>query len=160
MKEIRLLKRALALPPREGRQALAAAAALLYASAALKLLPFSKAIALGSVRAARSSSNSRDRDTVSESVRAVERASYAVPWRTVCIHQGLALQLILRRRGIPAILCYGTRQGDENLESHVWVKVGDDILIGGEEAARHHLVAVYPRVEESSTSRPSSSLNT
>jgi hypothetical protein len=54
-----------------------------YANLALKLLPFSKAISIGSAPALRT-----DRDqgsAVAETVRAVQRASYAVPWRTVAV---------------------------------------------------------------------------
>ena len=158
MKTIRLFRRALSLPRRDRRQALEAAALLAYANLALKLYGFSKAIARGSL-AARPGSND-DRDLVNSVVRAVRRASYAAPWRTVCIHEGIAAQWMLRRRGVPAVLCYGTRQADEKLEAHVWVKVGDEIVIGGEEAPRFRLVATYPRAEESSTSRPFSSLST
>lgn len=155
MKVVRVARRAFGLQPQERQQALVAATLLGYANLALKFLPFAKAISLGSVRL-----NSRfaDRElALRESVRAVERASHAVPWRAVCIHQGLALQRMLRRQGVAALLCYGTRQFGGKLQSHVWVTVGDEIVIGGEEAPKFHLVAIYPRSEKSSTSRPSSS---
>lgn len=155
---IRLVRRASSLPARELGQALEAAALLAYANLALKLHPFSKAIALGSL--ATSPGSSDDGDLISSVVRAIRRASYAAPWRTVCIHEGIAAQWMLRRRDIPAVLCYGTRQPDGKLQSHVWVRVGDDIVIGGEEAGHFQLVATYPRGEESSTSRPFSSLST
>jgi Transglutaminase-like superfamily len=157
MKMIRILRRALNLPAREQGQALQAAALLAYANVALKLYPFSKAIALGSLPT--TPGNSADRH-ISSIVLAVRRSSYAAPWRTVCIHEGIAAQWMLRREGVPAVLCYGTRQDDGKLQSHVWVKVGDQIVIGGEEAPHFRLVATYPRAEESSTSRPFSSLST
>ena len=155
---IRLVRRALSLPAREQGQALEAAAVLACANLALKLYPFSKAIALGSL--ATNPGSGGDGDLISSVVRAIRRASYAAPWRTVCIHEGIAGQWMLRRRGIPAVLCYGTRQPDGKLQSHVWIRVGDDIVIGGEEASRFRLVATYPSGEESSTSRPFSSLST
>jgi hypothetical protein len=158
MKMIRISRRAFGLPAREQGQALQAAALLGYANLALKFYPFSKAIALGSIPTGDRSSDPRP--SVTSIVRAIRRASYAAPWRTVCIHEGLAAQWMLRRRGIPAVLCYGTRQDDGKLQSHVWVRVGDDIVIGGEEAPRFRLVATYPRAEESPTSRPFSSLST
>ena len=52
--------------------------------------------------------------------------------------------MMLRRRGVPAVLCYGTSQADGELKSHVWVKVDDEIVIGGDEAPQYHLVATYP----------------
>ena len=151
-----MLGRALRLPRHERRQALVAAALLAYANVALKLLPFAHAIRLGSIPPR----GKRPTDSIRAIVQAVERAGYAVPWRTVCIHQGLVAQRMLRREGFPAILCYGTRQAGGELQSHVWVKLGEEIVIGGDEAPGYHLVAVYPRAEESSTRRPFSSLST
>jgi hypothetical protein len=133
------------LPWREQRQALVAAALLARASLALKLIPFSKAILLGSIPVA---GKQPEANTVDESVRAVRRASYAAPWRTVCIHEGLALQHLLRSQGVPAVLRYGTNRLDGELKSHVWVTVGDEIVIGGEEAPRFHLLASYPRTAD------------
>jgi len=158
MKMIRLVGRALNLPAQERREAVRAAALLAYANVALKFYPFSKAIALGSLTT--SSLDEHDNGFVRRVVRAIKRASYAAPWRSVCIHEGIAAQRMLRRQNIPAILCYGTRQADGKLQSHVWVKVGDEIVIGGEEAPHYRLVATYPPGEESSTSRPFSSLST
>lgn len=158
MKAARVIKAAARLPLREAGQALGALAHLAYARLALSLLPFSRAIRIGCVAVARTSAHG-DR-AVRDCVRAVERASYAAPWRSVCIDRGLALQTMLRRRGVPATLCYGTRQTAGKLESHVWVKVGDAVVIGGEAAPTHHLVASYPSSETVPTSRPSSSLST
>jgi hypothetical protein len=145
MKALRVASRGIRLPWREQRQVLVAAALLARVSVALKLMPFSKAILLGSVPIGGKQPDSR---TVDESVRAVRRASYTVPWRTVCIHEGLALQHLLRSHGVPAILRYGTNRLDGELKSHVWVTVGNEIVIGGEEAPRFHLLASYPRVTD------------
>lgn len=54
-----------------------------YANLALKLLPFSKAISIGSVKPIRAG---EDREhAIADTVRAVRRASYAVPWRTLAV---------------------------------------------------------------------------
>jgi hypothetical protein len=158
MKIVRLLKAASGLPAEERRETLLAASLLAYANLSLKLMPFSKAIAFGSTPVSRT--DRRGAEVIGSAIRAVKRASYAVPWRTVCIHQGLALQWMLRRRGLPAILCYGTRQSAGKLQAHVWIKVNDEIVLGGEEAKDFALVAVYPPAEESSTIRPFSNLST
>jgi hypothetical protein len=158
MKMIRLFRRGLSLLRRERGQTLEAAALLAYANLALKLYPFSKAIALGSL--ATSPAIRDDADVIASVVRAIRRASYAAPWRTVCIHEGIAAQWMLRRRGVTAILCYGARQAAGKLQSHVWVKVGDKIVIGGEEAPHFRLVATYPPADVSSTRRPFSSFRT
>lgn len=142
MRLLDLAHRARRLPGREIRQALLAAWLLGCANLAVKCLPFSRVIALGSVPVEPGSDPASE--VVTEWVTAVKRASRAVPWRTVCIHEGLALQRLLRSRGVPALLCYGTTQKDGELKSHVWVKVGNEEVIGGEEAGGYQLLAVYP----------------
>lgn len=142
MRASRLAVSAWRLPGIERRRVVEAATALARASLALNVLPFARAIRFGAVDLP--PSDAADTARIREWVRAVRRASYALPWRNVCIHQGLALQRLLRRRGVPAVLCYGTSQTSGELKAHVWVKVGDEIVIGGEEAPHYHLVATYP----------------
>ena len=50
----------------------------------------------------------------------------------MCFQQGLAAQLMLRRRGIPSVLYYGAAQDGSGLHAHVWVRDGDIDVIGGE----------------------------
>lgn len=142
MKLHALARGALRLPRSDRRRALAAAAALAYARLALALLPFAKAIRIGSV--ALGPKTEPQDDAVAKWVSAVTRASYVAPWRAVCIHQGLALQRLLRRRGVAAVLCYGTAQLDGELKSHVWVTVGERTVIGGDQAPQYKLLAAYP----------------
>jgi len=68
-----------------------------------------------------------------------------VPWRTLCIQQGLAAQLMLRRRGTPSVLYYGAAQDDYGLTAHVWVRYGDIDVIGGEIADRFTILTTFPR---------------
>jgi hypothetical protein len=52
------------------------------------------------------------------------------------VQQGLAAQLMLRRRAIPSVLYYGLAQDDRSgLHAHVWVRAGDFDVIGGEIAS-------------------------
>ena len=68
-----------------------------------------------------------------------------VPWRALCFQQGLAAQLMLRRRGIPSVLYYGAAQGEgTGLSAHVWVRVGEIDVIGGEIAHRFAILATFP----------------
>jgi Transglutaminase-like superfamily len=68
-----------------------------------------------------------------------------VPWRALCFQQGLAAQLMLRRRGIPSVLYYGAAQDDRSgLSAHVWVRDGDLDVIGGEMAYRFAILATFP----------------
>lgn len=135
-------RRARRLPSRRRSQLALAAVALTLTKMALGLLPFRRAITLGS----RTVSGVRRADgpEVDEWVRAVKRASRAAPWRSVCIHEAIALQWLLRSRGVPAVLYYGTTMANGELEAHAWVDVADRTVIGGEVASQFRVLAAYP----------------
>jgi len=48
---------------------------------------------------------------------------------------------------VQAILVYGTRVQNSELQAHVWVTVGGQIILGGEEAPNFHEVARFPPAE-------------
>ncbi len=76
---------------------------------------------------------------------AVAAAARRAPWRPRCFERGLAAHLMLRRRGEDAKLCYGARNdGEQGPSAHVWVKLGDEAIVGGDEAARYALLATFP----------------
>lgn len=107
----------------------------------VRLLPFRRAIRLGSCGIAGTPRPDRMRQTG----RAVEFAATVVPWRSVCLQQGLALQWMLRRRGLDARLRYGiASQRESRLEAHVWVTVEDITVLGGDQAAPFATVATFP----------------
>jgi hypothetical protein len=64
----------------------------------------------------------------------------------MCIEKGLAVQRLLRQSGVDALLHYGAQQipSSGKLQAHVWVTVGGDAVIGGEEAAGFAELARYP----------------
>jgi hypothetical protein len=52
---------------------------------------------------------------------------------------------MLRRRGIPSVLCYGAARDDRHgLSAHVWVRVDDVDVIGGEIASRYAVLTTFP----------------
>ena len=114
---------------------------LVAASAAVALLPFRSAIGFGSKPLGR-----RTRVSPDDCVWAVEAAALRLPWRTMCIQKGLAVQRLLRRNGIGAVVHYGARRDAEvgKLEAHVWVSVDGVTIIGGEEAPAFAEVAAFP----------------
>lgn len=122
---------------------LEAVAALAFASAAVALMPFRRAIRTGSLPLSPVPVGRRVSPV--EAAAAVRRAAAIVPWRAVCIEQGLALQRLLRKRGVDALLHYGVAltEGDE-LKAHVWVDVEGATVIGGDEAANFARVASFP----------------
>jgi hypothetical protein len=120
-----------------------AAMTVAHASAAVRLMPFRRSIRFGSLALAR---RSQDALSIADCVWAVEASTRRLPWRTVCIQKGIALQRMLRKRGVDARLHYGARTDllSGELEAHVWVTVGSEAVIGGAEAANFAEVAVYP----------------
>jgi hypothetical protein len=123
------------------RLLLHASLVLTAASAAVALLPFRRAIRFGSVKLGKGSEVETDL-----CVWAVEAAARRLPWRTMCIEQGLAAQRILRAAGVDAVLHYGARHGagEGRLEAHVWVTVDGRAVIGKAEAQAFALIASFP----------------
>ena len=139
-----LLKRLSRLGPGEALLLAEAGILLALASIAIRLLPFKTVVgAIGSGLGRRPRARaSADPNRLCWAVRA--SAPY-LPWRIVCFQKGLALHLMLRRRGIPSRLRYGVAQRPEQgLAAHVWVSVGNEVLIGGEEAAGFTCLATFP----------------
>ena len=119
-----------------------AVAALAFASAALATLPFRRAIRIGSLPL---SSAAERRVSPVRAAAAVRRAARLVPWRAVCIQQGLALQWLLRKRGVEGLLHYGIRVAEDGvLQAHVWVDVDGQTVIGSEEAPKFKRIATFP----------------
>lgn len=111
---------------------------------AVRLLPFRHAIRLGSRKIFHPRSFIDER-VLRRSVGLVNRWSDLLPWRSVCIQRGLALQWLLRSRGIDARLHYGARiLQQRGLQAHVWVCVADRIVIG-ETVDDFKCLAVFPR---------------
>lgn len=130
------------LDPRCKRLLREAAVALGLASFAVAFLPFRRAIRLGVIPLARCGREA----SLAEIGWAVESIAPRLPWRAMCIEQGIAMQRMLRRRGIDARLRYGARPkaSESALEAHVWVTVGDMIVAGEAEAGRFAELAVFP----------------
>jgi hypothetical protein len=136
----RIIKRFLALEGARKQLIVEAVYSLLMASAAIRLMPFRRVFQM----AARPLGG-KSRTDVRQAVWAVEAASARVPWKTVCFQKGLALQWMLRRRGIDSQLHYGVNfDPARSLSAHVWVSVEGDIVIGGREAPDFRLLASMP----------------
>lgn len=52
----------------------------------------------------------------------------SVPWSTNCLHRSLALTRTLRRRGLPAEVCFGVRRVENGLAFHAWVQVSGAVV--------------------------------
>lgn len=112
--------------------------AIVLASLAIRLLAFPRVMALGA-RPARIR-QPVDVATLRGPVRGWGRR---VPWRALCFESALALRLMLARRGTGSTLHYGIARTD-GLKAHVWLSVGDEIVIGGAEADGFTEVGTFP----------------
>lgn len=131
----------------DSRLALAEAfLALSAASLAIRLLPFRRTAALMGVTRRGWAQDVQQRDRLVARCRwAVDAWADRVPWRAVCFQRGLALHVMLRRRGIGSVLHYGVAQDREKgLHAHVWVDVGERTVMGGDVAADYARVASFP----------------
>jgi hypothetical protein len=71
-------------------------------------------------------------------VQAVETAARLLPWAKSCLTQALTAQVLLTRRGYPALLHIGVVRSDrDRLEAHAWVESGGEVVIGGFELERY-----------------------
>ncbi len=74
---------------------------------------------------------------------AVEAASRHTPGIKTCLAQALAAQVLLARRGYPALLHIGAVRGErEQFEAHAWVETGGKVVIGGSDLGRYTPLAV------------------
>ena len=56
----------------------------------------------------------------------ISRAANAFPWNSLCLSRSIAKLIMLRRRGIRAVLFAGVKSlKDSSLSAHAWVDAGD-----------------------------------
>jgi hypothetical protein len=122
-----------------------AAAVLAVASMAIQLMPFRRVV--GAVARGVEGRGARP-----VSFGEIERARWAIeacarrlPWKIVCFQKGVAMQTLLRRRGIATALHYGVAQDAERgLSAHVWVTHAGEAIIGGDRAPDYTCLATFP----------------
>ena len=117
-----------------------AALSLARASLAVRLLPFRRVVEHRSAFRARE----RGATEVRRLRWAVDAAARRVPWRAVCFQRAVALRAMPRRRRAASGLHYGIAHDEAGgLEAHVWLSVADQVVIGGEAAARFACVGSF-----------------
>ena len=143
---IALVKKFFLLPPHDRRILLEATLWLAAANLTIAFLPFRQVGRLAARPIGRQKLPPQTRVREVERVRrAIIIAARRVPWRAVCFQQGLAAQLMLRRRGVPSVLYYGAALGNgSDLSAHVWVRDGDVDVIGGENSSHYAQLATFP----------------
>ncbi len=127
------------LPAAERR--LLVKAALLFSAIRLGLwlLPFETVRRLlAKVAEAPTGFRETDRSSADRIIWAVEAASRHLPGARTCLPQALAAQVLLARRGHPALLRIGVVKGEKgHLEAHAWLESRGRIVIGGSELDRY-----------------------
>ena len=120
--------------------------ALTIASLAIALLPFRRLSAmLTRFSRERAVAPPGSQRTIAQAVHAVEAAARRMPWRTVCFQKGVALHLMLQRRGVASVLHYGVAQDvEKGLTAHVWVSAYGTMILGGEAADDYACLATFP----------------
>ena len=119
--------------------------ALTAASAAIRLLPFRTVVRTMNHGLGQPPRPATEYARLAGDVRqAVKRASTRLPWTIVCFPEGLAAHWMLRRRGAPSRVHYGLRPSDTKLSAHVWVTLGEMVVVGEETTDFHTCVAVFP----------------
>jgi len=75
---------------------------------------------------------------------AILSVSRHVPWNATCLVQGASAMIMLKRRGIPAMLWLGVRMKDGGgMAPHAWVTSGRQVILGGGELDTYTPVAVF-----------------
>lgn len=69
--------------------------------------------------------------------RSVAWVGRRVPWQSKCYDQALAASLLLRIMGISGTLYFGIwKDPTDSIGAHAWLRAGDVIITGAEEAPR------------------------
>ncbi len=100
----------------------------------MRLLPLQTFLRLSSRVTSMSTRRSRcaDRASIDRVAWAVEVASRHTFGTKTCLNQALAAQMLLARRGYPALLHIGVAKGKEGrFQAHAWVESEGKVVIGG-----------------------------
>ncbi|MDP9414634.1 MAG: lasso peptide biosynthesis B2 protein [Pseudomonadota bacterium] len=118
---------------------------LAVASLAIHLMPFRRVVSAVSRDGGAKTDRAGSFDEIARARWAVEACARRLPWKIVCFQKGLAMQVLLRRRGIATALHYGVAQDQERgLSAHVWVTYAGEAIIGGDRAGEYTCLATFP----------------
>jgi hypothetical protein len=132
------------LPAADRRRAATAAFELTRATVELRVYPRDRTVGLlGVVR------NGTDGPVAAAGLREaerigaiVERVAARLPWHPTCLRQAVAVQRMLRRRGIPSRLHLGVTNPSEGA-AHAWVTVDGQPVVGGRGIERFVPLAAF-----------------
>lgn len=71
-------------------------------------------------------------------------ANTPAPW-AVCLPKALAAHWMLRRRRISSAVCFGVKHDPATgFGAHAWLRVGDEIVMGGRSLDGYAPIAEFP----------------
>jgi len=121
---------------------------LAFARVAIALLRFETIARISAPALGAAVPAPQDRAGLRSRVRwAVRAGARHVPFKAVCFQQGLAAQLMLRRRGVPSVMYYGAAPAPDKqagLAAHVWVSDDGVHIVGGENVAAFAVLITFP----------------
>jgi|SRR5215210_2885631 len=129
---MRRLHKFLLLPAAEQRLLISASLLLLVVKVGLVLLPFRTVRSmLAKLMGLHLGFRGVNHCPAEKIVWAVELAGHLIPRASTCLTQALTAQVLLLRRGHPALVHIGTVKGEGGeLRAHAWVESGGDVVIG------------------------------
>jgi Transglutaminase-like superfamily len=66
----------------------------------------------------------------------LSRITSVLPWKTLCLSRSIAEFIMLRRRGIPAVMYMGVKfHQNSSLHAHAWVHTGPDFPEGNSDSS-------------------------
>jgi len=142
---IAALARWFALPPGERGRTVEAAFYLLAVRLAFGLLQLPHALRLMRIVQGEAGAGRIAAPEAQEVSRAIARAARHVPFRAVCLQQAFAALLMLRRRGLKAIVHLGLARedGSDALKAHAWSCCGEVAVTGVPQARGFVPVAAF-----------------
>lgn len=139
------LRKFLRLPIAEWWLLIKAALLLEVIKLGMRLLPF-RTLRRLVVRAAATRRRHVETSSADRIARIVEVASRHTPGVKTCLTQALAAQVLLARRGYPALLRIGVVKDErERFQAHAWVESNGKTIIGGYELDRYTTLATLGR---------------
>jgi hypothetical protein len=90
-------------------------------------------------------------DDIKNDIRLIDfslsRAANVLPWNSLCLSRSIAKFIMLRRRGIPAVLFAGVKsREDTSLFAHAWVRAGDCVMEGNSDRTENAEFTVLLRI--------------
>jgi hypothetical protein len=87
-----------------------------------------------------------EQSSAEQAVWAVELAGRLMPQASTCLTKALTAQVLLLRRGHPALVHIGTVKGvGGEFQAHAWVESGGEVLVGGQELEQYTPLVILNR---------------